>query len=72
MLFLIPVYLLILGFAFGACVWNMKLFNEGRRIRQKNAEEQRQRHGGESVLEWVGPYAVGEPDAVFGRLVVQI
>lgn len=71
MLFLIPVYLLILGFAIGACVWIMKLFNEGRRIRQKNAEEQRQRHGGESVLEWDGPYAEGEPDAEFGRLVVQ-
>ena len=32
---------------------------------------QRQRHGGESVLEWDGPYAEGEPDAEFGRLVVQ-
>lgn len=27
MLFLIPVYLLILGFAIGACVWIMKLLS---------------------------------------------
>ncbi len=54
------------------CVWYLKAFYAGRAEKQKAAEEQRRRHGGESVLEWSEPYAQGEPDSEFGRLVVQI
>ena len=34
--------------------------------RCRNAEAQRQRHGGKTVLEWPWPRAAGSPDAEFG------
>lgn len=54
------------------CVWYLKAFYAGRAEKQKTAEAQRIRHGGESVLEWSEPYAQGDPDREFGRLIVQI
>ena len=36
--------------------------------RRANAEAQRQRHGGQTVLEWSWPRAPGAPDAEFGDL----
>lgn len=48
----------------------LKAFYAGRAQKQQKAEEQRARHGGESVLEWSGDYADGAPDGEFGRLVV--
>lgn len=51
-------------------VWYLKSFYAARAQKQKKAEEQRARHGGESVLEWSGDYADGAPDGEFGRLVV--
>lgn len=53
-------------------VWYLKAFSASRSKNQKKAEEQRKRHGGESVLEWSGSFANGEPDTEFGRLVVVI
>ncbi len=50
----------------------LKSFYSAQAKKQKQAEELRQRHGGESVLEWSGSYAEGEPDGEFGRLVVVI
>lgn len=50
----------------------LKAFYASRDAKQKKAEEQRARHGGESVLEWSGSYADGEPDSEFGRLVVVV
>lgn len=36
--------------------------------RGANAEEQRRRHGGRTVLEWPWPRAIGSPDPEFGAL----
>ena len=36
--------------------------------RRANAEAQRQRHGGKTVLEWEGPRAPGDADPEFGPL----
>ena len=36
--------------------------------RRASAEAQRQRHGGQTVLEWPWPRAAGAPDAEFGDL----
>lgn len=36
--------------------------------RGANAEAQRRRHGGKTVLEWPWPKAIGEPDEEFGEL----
>lgn len=45
-----------------------KGWNKQSRRRQANAETQRQRHGGKTVLEWPWPRAIGEPDPEFGAL----
>lgn len=45
-----------------------KGWNKQSRRRQANAEAQRQRHGGKTVLEWPWPRAVGGPDPEFGQL----
>lgn len=63
--------LVFVGFIVFA-VWYCKAFYAARAEKQRNAEEQRARHGGESVLEWSGDYAEGEPDGEFGRLVAVI
>ncbi|MFR4990358.1 hypothetical protein [Anaerotruncus colihominis] len=64
--------LLILGGLIAFIVWYLKAFYSAREKKQKNAEEQRARHGGKSVLEWPGRYAEGEPDREFGRLIVMV
>lgn len=66
------VTLLFIAIGAAACVWYLRLLKTARAEKQKIAEAQRARHGGESVLEWPGPYAEGEPDGEFGRLVVVI
>ena len=43
-----------------------------RRGRTAGAEEQRQRRGGQLVLEWNGPKAEGASDPEFGELLVEI
>lgn len=43
-------------------------WNKGKRRRQANAEAQRRRHGGKTVLEWPWPRATGGPDPEFGAL----
>lgn len=67
-IFMLLVFVGFLVFA----VWYFKAFYAARREKQKNAEAQRVRHGGESVLEWSGSYANGAPDREYGRLVVMI
>ena len=44
----------------------------GRIRKELKPEAQRQRHGGQSVLEWDGSKAEGAPDAEFGELLVEI
>lgn len=43
-------------------------WNKQSQERQANAEAQRQRHGGRTVLEWPWPRASGGPDPEFGAL----
>lgn len=53
-------------------VWYLKSFYAERANRAKKAEEHRSKHGGECILEWSGNLADGEPDAEFGKLVVEV
>lgn len=70
----LPEILVLVLLAGGAAliVWYVKSFYAQRAERQKNAEEQQYRHGGESILEWDGPRAAGAADAEFGELIVEI
>jgi hypothetical protein len=43
-------------------------WKKGSRRRQANAEAQRRRHGGRTVLEWPWPRVSGDPDPEFGEL----
>lgn len=53
-------------------VWYLKMWNKSKANRTAQAEEQRQRHGGQSVLEWNGPAAQGAADEEFGPLLVEV
>lgn len=70
----LPVIFMLLLFAglIVFIVWYLKAFYSARAEKQKKAEEQRARHGGESVLEWSGSYAKGDPDHEFGQLIVMV
>ncbi len=50
----------------------LRAWNASQRSRQAQAEEQRRRHGGQTVLEWNGPKAQGAADPEFGELMVEI
>lgn len=50
----------------------LKAWNKSKSRRQAAAEAQRQRNGGQAVLEWSGPKAQGAPDQEFGELLVEI
>lgn len=50
----------------------LRAWNKSQSSRQAEAEAQRQRHGGEAVLEWDGPRASGAPDQEFGELLVEL
>lgn len=49
-----------------------RIWNKGKQGRQAEAEAQRARHGGQTVLEWDGPKAQGAADPEFGELLVEI
>lgn len=66
------VFLLILAGGAALIVWYLKAFYAERAEREKKAEAHRQKHGGEHILEWSGPFADGAPDGKFGKLVVEI
>lgn len=66
------VFLLILAGGAALIVWYLKSFYASRAEREKKAEAHRQKHGGEHILEWSGPFADGAPDGEFGKLVVEI
>lgn len=53
-------------------VWYLKAWNKSKASREAQAEEQRQRHGGQTVLEWDGPAAQGAADGEFGPLLVSV
>lgn len=55
-----------------AIVLYLRAWNKSKKGRQAEAEAQRQRHGGQAVLEWNGPRAAGAPDQEFGELLVEI
>ena len=63
---------IIIIFGVVAAVSLLSAKKASRRGRTAGAEEQRQRHGGQSVLEWNGPKAEGAPDPEFGELLVEI
>lgn len=50
----------------------LRAWNKSQNSRQAQAESQRQRHGGQAILEWSGPRAQGAPDSEFGELLVSI
>ena len=50
-------------------IWFIRSWDKAKKQRQVNAETQRRQHNGQSVLEWVGPRAIGNPDPEFGPLV---
>lgn len=50
----------------------LKAWNKSKSRRQAAAEAQRQRNGGQAVLEWSGPKAQGADDPEFGELLVEI
>lgn len=67
--------LLMIALVVGAIafiIWFVKSWDKEKRRRQVNAEAQRQRHGGRTVLEWTGPRDQGPPDAEFGELLVEL
>ena len=66
------VFLLILAGGAALIIWYLKSFYAERDNRAKKAEEHRNKHGGESILEWNGSLARGAPDAEFGKLVVVV
>lgn len=66
LIFIIPIFGIVI---FVSSLSARKKSLEGR---PASAEAQRQRHGGQSVLEWDGPKAEGAPDPEFGELLVEI
>lgn len=66
------IFLLLVIGSVAFCVWYFKAFYAERAERQKRSEEQQRRNGGECILEWSGSLPDGEPDAEFGKLVVEI
>ena len=67
-------FLILIIIIFGVVV-AISLLSAGktsRKGRKASAEEQRQRQGGQLVLEWNGPKAEGAPDPEFGELLVEI
>lgn len=50
----------------------LRAWNKSKSSRQAKAETQRQRNGGQAVLEWNGPKAQGAADSEFGELLVEI
>lgn len=60
------VFLVIVAVLFIICLF--RGWNRQSGERQANAEAQRQRHGGKTVLEWPWPRAAGESDPEFGEL----
>lgn len=66
LIFIILIFAIVIAVS---CLAARKKSAEGR---PAGAEAQRQRHGGQSVLEWDGPKAEGAPDPEFGELLVEI
>ncbi|MCI8423179.1 MAG: hypothetical protein HFF50_06580 [Lawsonibacter sp.] len=66
------VFLAILVVGVVLIVGYLRAWNKSQSSRQAQAETQRQRHGGQAVLEWNGPKARGEGDPEFGELLVEI
>ena len=58
----------LLALAIWFIAWFLMSWNRAKRARQTAAEAQRQRHGGQTVLEWNRLKAAGEPDPEFGEL----
>ncbi len=56
----------------GMIVWLVRAWNKGQKGRQAEAEAQRARNGGQTVLEWSGPKAQGPADPEFGELLVEV
>lgn len=65
-------FFVILAIGAALIVWYLRAWNKSQSSRQAGAEAQRQRHGGQAVLEWDGPRAQGAPDPEFGELMVHI
>ena len=55
----------LLALAIWFIAWFLMSWNRAKRARQTAAEAQRQRHGGQTVLEWNRLKAAGEPDPEF-------
>lgn len=66
------IFILILVGGIALIIWYLKSFYAERAEREKKAEEHRNKHGGECILEWNGNFADGAPDAEFGKLVVEV
>jgi len=66
------VFLVIIAIGVVLIVKYLRAWNASQSSRQAEAETQRQRHGGQAVLEWNGPKAQGAPDGEFGELLVDI
>ncbi|NBI11568.1 hypothetical protein D1641_16445 [Colidextribacter sp. OB.20] len=67
---LLPLIIVVIGIVL--IVSFLRGWYASQRSRQAKAEEQRQRHGGQTVLEWSGPKARGASDQEFGELIVEI
>ena len=67
---LLPLVIIVVGIVL--MVSFLRGWYASQHNRQAQAEEQRQRHGGQAVLEWSGPTAQGAPDQEFGELIVEI
>lgn len=68
----IAFFILVVGCAVGLPVWYCKSFYAQRAKRQKGAEENLLRHGGERVLEWNRETPQGEADSEYGALLVEV
>lgn len=66
------LFLVILAVGAVLIVSYLRSWNKSQSSRQAEAETQRQRHDGQTVLEWNGPKAQGAPDQEFGELLVDI
>lgn len=66
------IFLAIIAAGVVLIVSYVRSWNKSQSSRQAQAETQRQRNGGQAVLEWSGPKAQGAADSEFGELLVEI
>ena len=66
------IFLAIIAVGVVLIVSYVRNWNKSQSSRQAQSEAQRQRNGGQAILEWSGPNVPGAADSEFGELLVEI